>query len=93
MELNDKRKSNQDSEDRISHLPHPILCHILFFLPTKRAAATSILSSRWKFVCTSLSNLCFGNQLCEAPEIINHIDPTRAGHVDFTTNASLPIAL
>ncbi|GAY32285.1 hypothetical protein CUMW_001630 [Citrus unshiu] len=73
MELNSKRKSKQDSEDGISHLSHPIPCHILSFLPTKHAVATCILSSRWKFVCASLSNLCFRNQLREAPAINNHI--------------------
>ncbi|KAJ4700981.1 F-box protein [Melia azedarach] len=56
--------SNQEKEDRISGLPDPILRHILSFLPTKDAVATSILSSRWKLVWTSLTNLCFDNRLC-----------------------------
>lgn len=34
--------------DRISNLPNEILCHILSFLPTKYAVATSILSTKWK---------------------------------------------
>ncbi|KAJ4706771.1 F-box protein [Melia azedarach] len=56
--------SNQEKEDRISCLPNPILSHILSFLPTKDAVATSILSSRWKLVWTSLTNLCFDDRLC-----------------------------
>ncbi|XP_070006019.1 F-box/LRR-repeat protein At3g58930-like [Nicotiana sylvestris] len=33
--------------DRISQLPDPILQHILFFLPPKDAAQTSVLSKTW----------------------------------------------
>lgn len=33
--------------DRISQLPDPILQHILFFLPAKDAAQTSVLSKTW----------------------------------------------
>lgn len=63
-----------DSEDRISRLPDPILCHILSFLPAKHAVATRILSSRWNLVWTWLSNLCFDDELCERPAINMHID-------------------
>ncbi|KAL4628380.1 hypothetical protein ACB092_05G234100 [Castanea dentata] len=34
--------------DRMSDLPESLMCHILWFLPTKEAVATSILSSSWK---------------------------------------------
>ncbi|XP_027077143.1 F-box/LRR-repeat protein At3g59190-like [Coffea arabica] len=46
-----------DHVDRISALPNDLLCHILSFLPTKKAAATSILSTRWRYLFTSLPNI------------------------------------
>ena len=33
--------------DWISELPEPILDHILFFMPTKDAVRTIVLSKRW----------------------------------------------
>ncbi|XP_062160963.1 putative F-box/LRR-repeat protein At5g41840 [Alnus glutinosa] len=38
--------------DRISELPDPILEHILAFIPMKQILQLSILSKRWKNVCT-----------------------------------------
>ncbi|XP_027076067.1 F-box/LRR-repeat protein At3g59190-like [Coffea arabica] len=46
-----------DHVDRLSALPNDLLCHILSFLPTKKAAATSILSTRWRYLFTSLPNI------------------------------------
>ncbi|XP_057446563.1 FBD-associated F-box protein At3g52670-like [Lotus japonicus] len=46
-------------EDRLSILPDPILCHILSFLPTEVAIATSVLSKRWKPLWRSVPTLDF----------------------------------
>lgn len=51
--------SSEEGVDRISGLPDHILCHILSFVPTKDAVATSTLSTRWKYVWTSVPILDF----------------------------------
>lgn len=40
--------------DRLSALPDAVLCHILSFLPMKYVVATSILSTRWKYLYMSV---------------------------------------
>ncbi|KAM5571940.1 F-box protein [Rosa sericea] len=60
-------KLEAEAEDRISELPDAILCHILSFLPTTfYAVRTTILSTRWKNVWTSVPNLVFEDR--EFPE-------------------------
>ncbi|KAK2984819.1 hypothetical protein RJ640_004644 [Escallonia rubra] len=45
--------------DRISQLPDAILSRILSFMPTKYAAQTSVLSTRWKYLWFSVPVLDF----------------------------------
>lgn len=45
--------------DRITDLPDPILHHILFFLPIKSIAQTSLLSKRWRSLWSSFPDLDF----------------------------------
>ncbi|KAJ7948818.1 F-box/LRR-repeat protein [Quillaja saponaria] len=58
-----KRKEVVDGEDRISNLPESILSHMLSFLPTKDAVRTSVLSTKWIDIWTSITNLEFDDTL------------------------------
>lgn len=49
-------------EDRISALPHALICHILSFLPTMCAVRTAVLSRTWKKMWISLPCLDFDDQ-------------------------------
>ncbi|KAI8545932.1 hypothetical protein RHMOL_Rhmol07G0075800 [Rhododendron molle] len=54
-------------DDRISALPDGLLCHILSFLHTRQAVATAILSTRWKYLFTSLPDLDVDDSLLLRP--------------------------
>ncbi|CAK9166648.1 unnamed protein product [Ilex paraguariensis] len=89
-----------NSQDRISHLPDGILCHILSFLPTKYAVGTSVLSTRWKYLWTFIPNLEFDDTLLFTAEeskrhpvatcFMNFVDKVLDLHdVSYITNFSL----
>ncbi|MBA0647375.1 hypothetical protein Goklo_015268, partial [Gossypium klotzschianum] len=50
-------------EDRISSFPDYILCHILSFLPIKEAVRTSIISTKWRCLFSSISTIEFDHCL------------------------------
>ncbi|KAL6578873.1 hypothetical protein OROMI_009089 [Orobanche minor] len=60
-------------EDRISALPDVLNLHILYFLPTKDAAATIILSKRWKPLWFSQFRLKLDDQNIPDPSIFREI--------------------
>ncbi|KNA11711.1 hypothetical protein SOVF_132540 [Spinacia oleracea] len=68
------RLSEGDGEDRLSSLPDVILTDILSRLSIHSAAATSVLSHRWRRLWTGVFrlNLCF-QKSSEFTKIIDHI--------------------
>ena len=59
--LYNKKKSRTEKiageEDRLSSLHESILTRILSLLPTKDAVRTSVLSTKWIYLWTTLTNL------------------------------------
>ncbi|XP_059669073.1 F-box/LRR-repeat protein At4g14103-like [Cornus florida] len=54
-----ERVKMEENEDRISNLPISLIEDILSSLPAKYAVSTSVLSTKWKYLWTSITNLDF----------------------------------
>ncbi|XP_021738793.1 putative F-box/FBD/LRR-repeat protein At3g49030 [Chenopodium quinoa] len=68
--------SNNGEEDRLTSLPDTLLIEILSHLPLKSAAATSVLSHRWRHLWNELPHLFFDGdnppwKLSRRPSTIN----------------------
>lgn len=72
--------SDTNTIDHISNLPNCILHHILSFMPTKEVVKTSILSTRWKSLWASVSNIDFDdaslytNDVPNMTSFVNFVD-------------------
>ncbi|KAF9590673.1 hypothetical protein IFM89_036165 [Coptis chinensis] len=68
--------ASDETRDRLSSLPGKILHHILSFLPTKYAVGTSILSTSWRYIWTSVpildicDHLLFSNERTSGDPIV-----------------------
>ncbi|KAL8042455.1 hypothetical protein ABFX02_09G051800 [Erythranthe guttata] len=79
--------------DRMSVLPDDLLVHILSFLTLKEAAATSILSSRWRYLWTFTPKLEFDGiesllelELCEGKQINMLLKQKRSAYVKWVND-------
>ncbi|GAA0140723.1 hypothetical protein LIER_02021 [Lithospermum erythrorhizon] len=73
-DLNRPERSELDT-DMISRFPDYVLSHILSFLLTKYAVATSVLSKRWEFLWTQIHSFYFDDKMPS----ISHRDDQDAG--------------
>ncbi|XVF67431.1 hypothetical protein PTKIN_Ptkin10aG0120600 [Pterospermum kingtungense] len=60
--------------DRLSGLPDAVLSHMLSFLPFKSAVRTSILSTRWRYLYTSLASLDFDGYYVSSDAFMKFVD-------------------
>ncbi|XP_019098214.1 PREDICTED: F-box/FBD/LRR-repeat protein At1g51370-like isoform X2 [Camelina sativa] len=54
------KKASHKEEDRLSQLPEPLICEILYHLSTKDAVRTSVLSTRSRYLWQSVPGLDLG---------------------------------
>lgn len=57
MKMETIQGPDSDNVDRINAFPDHLICHILSFLPTKESAATSVVSTSWRFIFTSVPDI------------------------------------
>lgn len=62
MDLESLNRRNNRQQDFISRLSDELLCNILSRLPTEDVIRTTILSSRWNDLWTSIHNLYFNDR-------------------------------
>ncbi|KAJ1401914.1 Leucine-rich repeat domain superfamily [Sesbania bispinosa] len=79
--------------DRISKLPDEVLCHILSFLPSKEAIATSTLSTRWRSLWTMVPVLDFEHFGRSVSNNKMEVDPYAANVPEFHNLVHLELYL
>ncbi|XP_042756439.1 putative FBD-associated F-box protein At5g56820 [Lactuca sativa] len=86
------RKDAADVErDRLSSLPDELIHKILSFINIKDAISTSVLSSRWRFIWTSMPSLKFENLNNERyfSSFIYNVLSHRNNQVNYSVNLVL----
>ncbi|KAF9590519.1 hypothetical protein IFM89_035728 [Coptis chinensis] len=74
-------QSCAEGEDRISSLPDEILHLIFSFMPTVDAVRSCVLSTRWKYLWTSIPYLDFSNRKRTPKDsFLNFVDRVLSGH-------------
>ncbi|KAJ0666259.1 putative F-box domain, leucine-rich repeat domain superfamily, F-box-like domain superfamily [Helianthus annuus] len=71
------RKRRNVEGDRLSSLPDDLIHKILSFVSIKQTVETSVLSSRWRFIWTSMPYLSFSSEyfctLLKVSEFVKHV--------------------
>ncbi|KAF5801684.1 putative F-box domain, leucine-rich repeat domain superfamily, F-box-like domain superfamily [Helianthus annuus] len=83
-------RMRMDAEgDRLSVLPDDLILQILSFIGLKDAIGTSVLSSRWRYLWTSIPHLSFSSQdfstLDMLSEFVTHVLSRRNNQVQLSS--------
>ncbi|KAK9052903.1 hypothetical protein SSX86_029533 [Deinandra increscens subsp. villosa] len=81
--------------DRLSILPDDLILKILSFVRLKSAIRTSVLSSRWRYIWTSMPYLNFSNEdfrnLAKFSKFVTHLLSRRKNQIEvFSVRLTLP---
>ncbi|KAK9052905.1 hypothetical protein SSX86_029535 [Deinandra increscens subsp. villosa] len=72
--------------DRLSNLPDDLIHKILYFISTEKAIETSALSSRWRYIWTSMPCLSFLSKdyclLTDFSKFVTHVLSSRNNQID-----------
>ncbi|KAM0007025.1 putative F-box domain, FBD domain, leucine-rich repeat domain superfamily [Helianthus debilis subsp. tardiflorus] len=83
---------SENVEDRLSMLPEDILSKILSLMPTKFAVRTSLLSKRWRYTWTSVTNLDFDytwRDPCKENNISEFVDGNEESFIKIMDRSSI----
>ncbi|KAI3502779.1 hypothetical protein L1887_31086 [Cichorium endivia] len=95
MDNGSARKDAMDIEgdDRLSNLPDDVIHKILSFISIKDAIGVSVLSSRWRFIWTTMPYLNFENLIPRGPSISEFISNVLSHHNNRIQVSSLNLVL
>ncbi|KAF5782324.1 putative F-box domain, leucine-rich repeat domain superfamily, F-box-like domain superfamily [Helianthus annuus] len=86
--MGDRKKMNLE-EDRLSSLPDDLIHDILSFVSIKLAVKTSVLSSRWRYIWTSMPCLNFSSKgfhtLPKFSKFVKHILSGRNNQIEVSS--------
>ncbi|KAJ0427760.1 putative leucine-rich repeat domain superfamily, F-box-like domain superfamily [Helianthus annuus] len=88
-----KKRMNVEDGDRLSSLQDELIHKILSFIGIKHAIQTSVLSSRWRFIWTSMPYLNFSwDDFCKLPKFSEFVTRVLSGRNNQSEVSSVKLS-